>query len=355
MGKAKPIVHGQIIMATARTIRGEFWLRADEQGIIKNLIGYLITHYATLYNIQIHSLVVMSNHYHMLLTDPHAHRPAFFQQLHSAIARHIKSRFQRNDGQLFKKDTLHQMVLLDQTVIEDKHIYTITNPVCAHIVEHYQDYNHLLIDHHDWHRPLFFQRPAWFSPYTWHHPELILIPTPPACFLSNSDAFNTTYFEQLVDQAHREYDKYRMFPVSGMDAVYTYPRHYSPNAHDYIAIDDHIALSSSTSSPPQSAPPPNPMIPSNVRFYRVSGEDRGRPDFCTVNATLHATYSSRITSWDDLYIISKAEFHLDTSTVFPACTYKLAQYGVAVAELSEDDVLNPTFYQTDFVHPSPDG
>ena len=340
--KAKPVLKGQTILATARTVRGEYWLKADKNGIIDNMLGYLMAHYAKMYGVQIHSAVVMSNHYHIMLTDPRGSRIGFFQALNGAIATHLKIRFCREDGSLFKPNNLHQMVLLDQTVVEDKHIYTITNPVCAHIVERYWQYKHLLISHHHWNTSLAFERPQWFNAERWPQ-QITMHPCPPSYFQGNSDEDNIALFDGFVSRSHNAYDEYRPFPVCGMDSVYDTPRHYSPHADNYIAVDDDIILNDSFVAP---TPPPPPEHPTpELRFYRVSGESRGRPDFCTVDADLRSNYQTRITSWDTHYADSKAEFPENRNIAFPPGTCKLAQVGVNIQPLADDDWLNPFFYR----------
>lgn len=347
--KAKPVVKGQTVFVTARTIRGEFWLKADQRGIVHNLLGYLLAHYAQMYGVFIHCTVVMSNHYHILLTDPLGVRSDFFQSLNGAISTHIKIRFCRADGSLFQKNNLHQMVLLDQTTVEDKHIYAITNPVCANIVERYQQYNHLLIDHHQWNTPQKFDRPSWFNTNQWPHAHLFLHPCPPSYFQSNTHQDNITRFDGFAARSHKLYDKHRPFPVSGMDAVYNLPRHHSPQADNYIAIDDDIILSDDFVAPTPEPPPEHPTP--DIRFYRVSGEDRGRPDFCTTNADLRFDYQSRITSWNVHYAESKSDFPDNRDVSFPPGTNKLAQLGVVIEPLADDDWLNPSYYGNRFVAP----
>ena len=348
------MVCGQTIMSTSKTVRGEFWLRADKEGEIKNLVGYLVAHYARKHQIYMHSMAVMSNHYHSVFTDLRGQASMFKQDLNAAIARHLKSRFGIGRGSIFEKGNLHLMVLLDQTVVEDKHIYTITNPVCANIVERYEQYKHLVIDHTHWNQPLEFTRPFWFSKYQWPNQSITLTPVPPSYFQNNSDEDNTAYFNNLVDQAHTEYDTFRTSPVSGMSSVFSFPRHYSPDAHQYIPIDDCLALSPSTApssnNEPQPEPAPTP-IPDDFRFYRFSGEDRGRPDFCTTDVVLHADFESRITSWDVHYAESKAEFPENRNVAFPPGTNKLSQIGVNIQPLADDDWLNPTFYGNCFIPP----
>ena len=347
--KAKPVVKGQTILGTVKTVRGEFWLKADKHGIMRNLFGYLLAHYAKMYDIYIHSVAVMSNHYHVMFTDPFGRRTYFFKSLNAALATHIKIRFCRSDGTLFKKNDLHQMVLLDQEIIEDKHIYTITNPVCANIVERYEQYEHLVISHHHWNKPQPFERPEWFNIERWPNQHLILNPCPPSYFQSNSYEDNIAIFDDFVARSHQRYDEHRTHPVCGMEAVFAYPRHHSPNADQYIAIDDDIILSDDF-TPPTPPPPPEHPTP-ELRFYRVSGEDRGRPDFCTTDPILASNYQSRISSWDTHYAESRADFPDNHDVCFPPGTNKLAQLGVNVEPLTDDDWLNPFYYGNCFVVP----
>lgn len=349
------MVAGQTIMATSKTVRDEYWLRADKKGEIENMFGYLLAHYTAKHQIYIHSMCVMSNHYHSIFTDLLGNASRFKQDYNAAIARHIKSRFKPGKGPIIKKDDLHLMILLDKKIFEDKHIYTITNPICANIVERYQQYQHLIVDHKDWNQPRTFKRPFWFSKYQWPHEFLTLTAVPPSYFQQNSNPQNNTHFGELVAQAHHEYDTLRKTPISGMASVFNTPRNYSPSANEHLAINDDIALCSTPRPIPEEPEPeeaPTP-IPDGFRFYRVSGEDRGRPDFCTTDADLHSNFEDRITSWDVHYAESKSEFPDDRDVPFPPGTNKLSQLGVVIEPLADDDWLNPTYYGNRFVPPSP--
>lgn len=352
MTKAKPVISGQTVYATAKVVRDEFWLRDDENHNIRNLILYLVAHYATKHGILVHSMVVMSNHYHLLLTDARGQRDLFFKAFHSTLSKHIASLFSKSDASLLQRGNLHQMVLLDQATVEEQHIYTLLNPVRANIVERYQQYTHVLIDHYAWNNEQVYTRPAWFSKYQWTEEELTLVPVPPSYFKSNSNAQNIAHFDVFVAEAHTAYDIDRKTPVIGMDATYLYPRHYSPTANDYVAPDDtNVFGARNEVESDELSVEEEPITPTVVsvellsRFYRAPNEEVGRPDYLGQDELFVAQYDERMTLWHDEYERAKCAFEQNHDTIFPPGTLKLRRYGVEVATLSEDDPLHPSMYQ----------
>ncbi len=86
------------------------------------------------YDVEIHAVAVMSNHYHMVLTDRSAVLPLFMGWLNSQLAKGIK-RLRDWDEVVWEPNVPFSAVELQgQAEVLDKVAYTLLNPVSAGLV-----------------------------------------------------------------------------------------------------------------------------------------------------------------------------------------------------------------------------
>jgi hypothetical protein len=71
----RPIGLDETVMAQKRCYRGEFRLRPDPE--VTQVIAYCLGYCAHKYEIDLNEFEVLSNHDHILDTDPFGRRPAF--------------------------------------------------------------------------------------------------------------------------------------------------------------------------------------------------------------------------------------------------------------------------------------
>jgi len=84
--------------------------------------------------VQLHAACVMSNHHHLVVTDPHGVLPDFLRELHRLTAKAMNA----SQGQwenLWAAEPCNVVRLVTDADVEDKIAYVVANPVAAGLVE----------------------------------------------------------------------------------------------------------------------------------------------------------------------------------------------------------------------------
>ncbi len=127
--------------------------------------------------VRLHAVCVMSNHHHLVVTDPHGVLPDFLRELHRLTAKDMNA----SQGQwenLWAAEPCNVVRLVTDGDVEDKIAYVVANPVAAGLVEQPERWPGVLA----WgERVLHVARPdSYFREDGWCPPELTLslaIPT----------------------------------------------------------------------------------------------------------------------------------------------------------------------------------
>ena len=93
---------------------------------------YLLS--ALKYGIQLHAVVVMSNHVHIVLTDPDGHMPRFLEEADRLIARSLNALYGRKESFWAPGSYTSQECTSPEAAL-DRMVYTVTNPVKAGLVK----------------------------------------------------------------------------------------------------------------------------------------------------------------------------------------------------------------------------
>ena len=132
MSLPRPVLPNTIYMLTRRCMGRRFLLRPD--GAINNIFVYCLARAAEKYGIELHAACVMSNHYHLILTDVRGVLPDFTAWLNRQLAVCIK-RVRDWDEVVWEPNVACSAVELTGTSeILDKVAYVILNPVSAALV-----------------------------------------------------------------------------------------------------------------------------------------------------------------------------------------------------------------------------
>jgi REP element-mobilizing transposase RayT len=110
-----------------------FLLRPDEY--VTQVFLYCLAYAAAECNILVHGFVALSNHYHLLLSDPDGCLPVFMERFDGLLARALNAYWGRWES--FFAPGSYSAVRLERP--EDclsKLIYILTNPVAAGLVDH---------------------------------------------------------------------------------------------------------------------------------------------------------------------------------------------------------------------------
>ncbi len=92
---------------------------------------------ANKHGIIIHSVTVMSNHYHIVLTDPFAKRSDFAEKLNADLAKAIQA-LRGTRGGVWDKSPPNFTVLKTERAIVEECAYTLVNPVAEGLVSDYR-------------------------------------------------------------------------------------------------------------------------------------------------------------------------------------------------------------------------
>ena len=94
---------------------------------------YLLAVAARRFEVQIHAFCVLSNHFHLVLTDPHARLPAFHQFLDALVARAMNASLGRWEA-FWAPNSYSAVKLVTPADVLDKAAYVLANPVAAGLV-----------------------------------------------------------------------------------------------------------------------------------------------------------------------------------------------------------------------------
>jgi putative transposase len=100
---------------------------------VKQVFEYALARTARESGILLHGWLVMSDHYHLVLTDPHGRLPEFQKQLNSLIARILNHHYERSES-FWSPGSYNAVELLTEDAVLDKLVYTLSNPVSAGLV-----------------------------------------------------------------------------------------------------------------------------------------------------------------------------------------------------------------------------
>jgi len=128
----RQVLPNQTYLVTRRCIGRRFLLRPDDA--LNNVFVYCLGVAAAKYDVQLHALSAMSNHYHLVLTDVEGVLPDFMAWLNRQLAKCIK-RLRGWDEVVWEPNVPFSAVELSgPSEVLDKVAYTLLNPVSAGLV-----------------------------------------------------------------------------------------------------------------------------------------------------------------------------------------------------------------------------
>jgi putative transposase len=122
----------QTYLITRRCLGRRFLLRPDDA--LNNAFVYCVALAAQRHNVEVHGLCVMSNHYHLIITDTEGVLPSFMAWLNRHLAMCVK-RIRQWDEVVWEPNVAYSAVeLTGPSEVLDKMAYVILNPVSASLV-----------------------------------------------------------------------------------------------------------------------------------------------------------------------------------------------------------------------------
>lgn len=125
------MVPGTVYLVTRRCAQRQFLLRPSK--VTNQVFLYLLALAAERFRIQVHAYCVLSNHYHLVVTDPDARLPAFHQFLDALVARALNAALGRWEA-FWAPNSYSAVKLVSPRDIVEKAAYALANPVAAGLV-----------------------------------------------------------------------------------------------------------------------------------------------------------------------------------------------------------------------------
>jgi REP element-mobilizing transposase RayT len=133
MTAPRQVLPGKTHLVTRRCSERRFFLRPSR--IVNDIFLYVLAVAAKRCNIRVHVACVLSNHYHVLVTDPDARLPEFEQYLDSLVARATNASLGRFEGFWAAATSYSAVGLAGPEDVVAKAAYVLANPVAAGLVQ----------------------------------------------------------------------------------------------------------------------------------------------------------------------------------------------------------------------------
>lgn len=127
------VVPGTSYLVSRRCTQREFLLKP---AVLTSLIFKFVLAVAVArYGVLIHAVCVMSNHFHLVVTDPRANLPDFSRLLDGVVAKALNALYGRWEN-FWAPFSYSAVALVSPEDIVEKVAYTLANPTTAGLVEH---------------------------------------------------------------------------------------------------------------------------------------------------------------------------------------------------------------------------
>lgn len=131
MTAPRQVLPGATYLVTRRCSERRLFLRPSR--LTNAIFQYVLAVAAERYGVLVHAFCVMSNHFHLVVTDPGARLPDFHRYLDGLVARAVNATVGHEEG-FWGRDSYSAVRLEDPATIFDKVVYVLLNPVTAGLV-----------------------------------------------------------------------------------------------------------------------------------------------------------------------------------------------------------------------------
>jgi REP element-mobilizing transposase RayT len=131
MSAPRRVLPGVSYLVTRRCSERRCFLRPDRA--VNALILYCLAVAAARHSIALHAYVVLSNHYHFILTDTRGVLPLFQHDFDLLVARALNARYAHFEA-FWASGTYSAVELTDPDAVLEKIAYVLANPVAAGLV-----------------------------------------------------------------------------------------------------------------------------------------------------------------------------------------------------------------------------
>lgn len=205
MTAPRQILPGTTYLVTRRCSQRQFFLQPG--ATTNGVFGYVLAVAAQRFGVLVHAYCVMSNHFHIVVTDPGARLPGFEQYLDSLVARALNASLGRWES-FWAPRSNGAVVLGAPRDIVAKTAYVLANPVAAGVVRRGREWSGLWSGPatmgtrgRDFRRPRAFFRPDGTMPELAH----LELAVPPG--FSSADEFREQVSASLAALEERAADR----------------------------------------------------------------------------------------------------------------------------------------------------
>jgi REP element-mobilizing transposase RayT len=131
MTAPRQVLPGTTYLVTRRCTQRQFLLRPSAE--LGAIFVYVLALAARRYGVQVHAFCVLSNHVHLVVTDPDARLPAFAQYLGALVARAANVLLRRSES-FWAPGSFSAVALAAREDVVAKAAYVLANPVTAGLV-----------------------------------------------------------------------------------------------------------------------------------------------------------------------------------------------------------------------------
>ncbi|MBN2341824.1 MAG: transposase [Deltaproteobacteria bacterium] len=218
-------------LVTRRISQRQYRLRPTR--LNRQIFLYCVAIAAQKTGVQIHAVCVLSNHWHVVVSDPEARIAEFYGWVHEYVAKAVNCSQGRREN-LWSSDKTSVIPLESSEDVLDKIIYTLCNPVSAQLIAKAKNWKGVWL--YAKHHAQTVKRPEIYFRENGNMPEFISLEiTKPPCFAEHT----WDSYEQMVetDIARREGEiakemQHTGKQFMGMDAVMKQGFSNSPTNHE---------------------------------------------------------------------------------------------------------------------------
>ncbi len=131
------VLPGETYMLTRRCSQRQFLLAPSPE--VNEVFRYCLAVAASRFGILVHAVAVLSNHYHVIASDPDGELPRFMHLLNLLVAKAMNVKHKR--GENFWSNAPYSAVRLGNSdSVLDKIVYTLANPIEAGLVANLREW-----------------------------------------------------------------------------------------------------------------------------------------------------------------------------------------------------------------------
>jgi len=139
----RQVLPGTRYLVTRRCSERRFFLRPSTA--VNAIFRYVLAVAAERHGILVHAYCVLSNHFHLVVTDPRGRLPWFHRDLDGLVARAVNATLGRWES-FWDPDSYSAVRLVSDEDVLEKMVYVLANPVAAGLVRRGRDWPGLWSD-----------------------------------------------------------------------------------------------------------------------------------------------------------------------------------------------------------------